>query len=76
LFEEKYLQEESVVVTVQVDGKMRGTVRVMNHDIPGILNQENIERLGRERVKKYLEGKRVVRVIYVSGKVINFVVYG
>ena len=38
--------------------------------------QSYIEKMAREseRVKKYLDGKTIRKVVYVEGKIINFVV--
>jgi leucyl-tRNA synthetase len=75
VFEEKYLEEESVVIVVQVNGKMKDVIRMMKYDVEDKSKVEDVVRKS-EKVKKYLEGKMVGKVIYVPGKVINFVVYG
>ena len=73
LFDPKYLEEESVVIAVQVNGKMRETVRVASGKMR---DEKHVEELVRrnEKVANVLEGKVIRRVIYVPGKILNFVV--
>ena len=58
---------------VQVNGKMRDTVQVKNEKLKV---KSEIEKKAKEsqKVDKYLHGKVVKQIIYVPGKVINFVV--
>lgn len=69
----KILEEEEVSVVVQVNGKVRETV-VIQKDM--IDNKEVVEKLAKasSRVKKFLEGSVVKKTVYVSGKIINFVI--
>lgn len=62
---------EDIIIPVQVNGKLRNTLRVFSHEIL----KEEVEKiaLADEKVKKYLTGKKY-RVIYVQGKIINFIV--
>ncbi len=68
----KYLTEEEVSIVVQVNGKVRDLL-VIQKDL--INNKEVIENLGKEakNTKKFLEGIVVKKVVYIPGKVINFV---
>jgi len=71
-FDPKFLEEDEVTIVVQVNGKVRETIKVES----GKLKVESyVEELARksEKVRKYLEGKEVKKVVYVEGKVINFV---
>ncbi|NPB06074.1 MAG: class I tRNA ligase family protein [Aquificae bacterium] len=69
--DEEALKEEEVELVVQVNGKVRDRIR-----LPADAGQEEAERaaLASEKVKKFLEGKEVKKVIFVKGKLINFVV--
>ena len=71
-FDPKFLEEDEVTIVVQVNGKVRDTIT--NHKLQ-ITNHKYVEQLAREtdKVKKYLQGKSVKKVVYVEGKVINFV---
>ncbi|MEK7450851.1 MAG: class I tRNA ligase family protein, partial [Patescibacteria group bacterium] len=82
-YDDKFLKEDRVTIAVQVNGKIRGTIRAENSrpkaDQPlaeKIKNQKDVERLAREsaNVQKHLEGKKIKKVIYVEGRIINFVV--
>ncbi len=68
----KYLEEEEVVVAVQVNGKVRDTLLIQKDIID---NSEVVEKLAKvsQRVKKFLDGKSVKKVVYVPGKIISFV---
>ena len=65
------VKEDLIEVTVQVNGKVRGHVSVA-HDI----SKEELEHLARanEKVQAFLQGKQIVKVIVVPGRLINFVV--
>lgn len=70
-YDPKFFEEEEVTIVVQVDGKVRDTLRLRS----GQAIQKEVEEKARvsERVRKYLEVKHVRRVVYVEGKIINFV---
>ncbi|PIV01616.1 leucine--tRNA ligase [Candidatus Shapirobacteria bacterium CG03_land_8_20_14_0_80_39_12] len=72
-FEAKLIEEDSVTVAVQVGGKLRGTV-----EIPAAVSktQNEVEKEAKENslVKKYLEGQTIKKVIFVPGKLVNFVI--
>ena len=71
-YDPKMLEEDEVTIVVQVNGKMRDTIRFKIHDLRF---KNKIEEKVREseKVKKYLTGK-IQKVIYVPGKIISFVV--
>jgi leucyl-tRNA synthetase len=70
-FDEALAREDEIEVPVQINGKLRGLVRV-----PIDASREALETAARaeEKVQAALAGKTVVKVIVVSGKLINFVV--
>lgn len=57
------------VVAIQVNGKLRGSLPVAKG-----LTQGVVEPQAREVVSKWLESKDVVKVIYVTDRLINFVI--
>lgn len=69
-FDEAYLKEDSVTLSVSFNGKTRFTL-----DFPADAGREEIERaaLSDEQSAKYLEGMQVVKVIVVPGKIVNIV---
>lgn len=69
-YDEKLVREEQVSVAVQVNGKLRGTVSVDADAAGGLV--EDLAKLD-ENVQRHLEGKNIKKVVYVPGKIINFV---
>ncbi len=69
-FDAKFIQESSMVLAIQVNGKLRGQIEVEN-----ATSKENIleKAKSEEHVKKYLENG-ILKEIYVPGKLVNFVV--
>ena len=70
-FDEAYLKEDSVTLSVSFNGKTRFTL-----DFPADASKEQIEKetLASEAASKYLEGKQIVKVIVVPGRIVNIVV--
>jgi len=70
-YDEQYLIEESVTVAVQVNGKLRGTVTVATSS-----DEVAITELARndEKVSKYVQEGELKKVVYIPGKLLNFVV--
>jgi leucyl-tRNA synthetase len=64
-------KEEEIEIPVQVNGKLRGKVLV-----PAEADQAFVEEraLADEKVKAAIAGKKVVKVIFVPGKLLNLVV--
>ena len=70
-YNEDLAKEDLITVAIQVNGKLRGNIEV-SHDIDEktlISNASDIN-----SVKKYLEGKEIVKKIVVTGRLVNFVV--
>lgn len=66
----RYLQESSIEMPVQINGKVRGRVTVAVH----ATNQEMEQAaLGDPKVQKHLEGIHVRKVVIVPGKLISIV---
>ncbi len=59
------------MLPIQVNGKLRDEITV-----PFDITEEQVKEkvLSLEKVKKYTEGKDVVKVIYVENKIVNVVV--
>lgn len=72
-YDPEYLREDMVTIPVQVNGKLRGMVRINSLTAA---KKSVIEELAKrdERVGAFLKEKTIKHVIYIAGKVINFVV--
>jgi leucyl-tRNA synthetase len=71
-FDEKFLKSEKTNIAVQVNGKLRGTIEINSNEVG---NKERIQEISQslENIKKHLNNSKPRKVIYVEGKVINFV---
>jgi len=71
-WDEALAKEEEITLVVQVNGKLRDRIVVP----ASITEAEAKEKaLGSQRVKVYLEGKKIVKTIYVPQKLVNLVVH-
>ena len=69
-YEESKTVEDSIEIGVQVNGKVRGTIVIPN----GCAKEEALELAKKdERVASFLEGKTLVKEIYLPNKIVNFV---
>ena len=69
-YEESKTVEDSIEIGVQVNGKVRGTIVIPN----GCAKEEALELAKKdERLASFLEGKTLVKEIYVPNKIVNFV---
>lgn len=71
IFDESHLKEDSVTLSVSFNGKTRFTL-----DFPSDASADAIREatLASEQAQKYLEGKNVVKVIVVPGRIVNIVI--
>jgi leucyl-tRNA synthetase len=70
-FDAELAKEEELVIPVQINGKLRGRV-VVSADAT---EETVLERaLADEKVQVAIVGKQIAKKIYVSGKLVNFVV--
>ena len=70
-FDEKYLVKNTIIIPVQINGKRRGEISLSVQETGDSVQVEN---KAREVVAKNLEGIEVKKIIYLTGKIINFVV--
>jgi len=70
-YEEKYLAYDEVSIAVQVNGKLRFTVKM-----PTDSTEEEVREkvLADECLEKHLKGREIKRVVYIKNRLINFVV--
>ncbi|WP_448379074.1 leucine--tRNA ligase [Fervidobacterium sp.] len=68
-YDEEALKEEEITIVVQVNGKVRGRITV-----PADSSEDQIKEKAVENVKKLVEGKQIVNIFYVPGKLVNIVV--
>jgi leucyl-tRNA synthetase len=79
-YDPKLIVEENVTIAVQVNGKLRGTIIVQSANLPaggqGAKVQSDMEEMAKKdpMVAKWLEGKEIKKVIFVPGRLLNFVI--
>ncbi len=72
-YDENALVADVITLVVQVNGKVRARLQA-----PASIGKEEALRLAKEQenVQKHLQGKRLLKEIYVPGKLVNLVVKG
>ena len=70
-YDEAKTIDETKEIAVQVNGKVRGTITINVNDSEDTIKEMA---LNEENVKRHTEGKDVVKVIVIKGKIVNIVV--
>ena len=68
-FDESKTIDNTINLPIQINGKLKSTIEV-ELDLP----EETIKTLAHEKVANHLEGKNIVKEIYVKNKIYNIVV--
>ena len=70
-YDEEKTVENNITLGVQVNGKLRGTIEVSVD-----LTEEEIKEcaFNEDNVKKHIDGKEIIKVIVIKGKIVNIVV--
>ncbi len=68
-FDEKLIVEDTIIIAVQVMGKVRSTI-----EIDKDTSKEDVLSKAKEAVDKWIDGKEIEKEIYVSGKIVNLLV--
>ncbi|QQS58813.1 leucine--tRNA ligase [Candidatus Peregrinibacteria bacterium] len=69
-WDETLTKDEEIEIAVQVCGKLRGSIKA-----PADITKENatLQAKELENVQRFLEGKHILKEIYVPGKIVNIV---
>ena len=70
-YDEDKLIEKTFDIAVQVNGKLRGTINISIDDSEDEIKEKA---LSCEKVKKHIDGKKIVKVIVIKNKIVNVVV--
>ena len=70
-YDPKLIEEEMITLVIQINGKVRDKIEVETD-----ISEEEAKKLTleREKVKRWIEGKEIKKVVFVPGKLINIVV--
>jgi leucyl-tRNA synthetase len=70
-YAEKYLLQDTVIVVIQVNGKLRGEIQIA----PDTSEAEVVKAAqALDKVAGYLAGQTIHKTVYVPGKLVNFVI--
>ena len=70
-YDENKMIDEEKEIAVQVNGKVRATILVHIDDTDDIIQEKA---LNEDNVKKHIDGKEIVKVIVIKGRIVNIVV--
>ncbi len=70
-YDEGQLVEDEKDIAVQVNGKVRATIKVHNDDSEELIKEKAMKS---ENVIRHIDGKEIVKVIVIKGKIVNIVV--
>ncbi len=70
-YDENKMIDEEKEIAVQVNGKVRATILVHINDTDDIIQEKA---LNEDNVKKHIDGKEIVKVIVIKGRIVNIVV--
>jgi len=71
LCDESLMKDDIVNLVVQINGKLRASL-----ETPADINEDDAVSLAKanDNVRKWLEGKEIVKIIFVPGKLLNIVI--
>ena len=69
-YDEEKTIENTKKIAVQINGKVRATIEVTDKETTDEIKEKALQE---ENVKKYLEGKEIVKEIVIPNKIVNFV---
>jgi leucyl-tRNA synthetase len=72
-YDDSKISNDTVTIVVQINGKMRSQLTVNSLQFT---NEEDVTKLAKkdEKTAKWLEGKEIIKTIFIPGKIINFVI--
>ena len=71
IYDESKIVEDEKEIGVQVNGKVRATIKVNVNDSEEVIKEKA---MNEENVKRHTEGKEIVKVIVIKGRIVNIVV--
>ena len=71
MYDDKYLVETEKEIAVQVNGKVRATITISVDEDEESIKEKAMQP---ENVKRFIDGKEIVKVIVIKGKIVNIVV--
>ena len=72
-YDEAKTIDDTISIGVQVNGKLRGTIEITQDEEEDSIKEKA---LNHENVMKFTDGKEIVKVIVIKGKIVNIVIKG
>ena len=71
IYDEDKTREDTIEIAIQVNGKVRDTIKV-----PKEISKEELEKeaFNSEIIKKWVEGKEIIKTIVIPGRIVNIVI--
>ena len=70
-YDENKIQDKVIEMPIQINGKVRGKITIKSDDTQDAIREKAREDKG---IMKYLEGKQIIKEIFVAGRIYNIVV--
>ena len=70
-YDEEKTIDDKITIGVQVNGKLRGEVLINTNEEESSVKEKVINI---ENIKKYLEGKDIIKFIYIPNKIVNIII--
>lgn len=70
-FDESLLNDESITIGIQVNGKLRSEITISNNESEDDIKSKVLDL---EQIKVWIDGKEIKKFIYIPGKIISIVV--
>ena len=71
IYDEKKLKDQIIEMPIQINGKVRGKIEVSVDDTQDMIREKILKD---ENILKFMDGKEIVKEIFVAGKIYNIVV--
>ena len=69
--DEKFMVADEIELAVSINGKTRTIIKIKSNAVEDdVINRAKTD----EKIKQLLEGKNIVKTIYVTGRILNFVI--
>lgn len=71
IYDENRIREEEISIAVQVNGKLRDTIKVVQDADSSLLESKAMTS---ETIKKWIAGKEIVKIITIPNRIVNIVI--
>lgn len=71
IYDEEKLKDQIIEMPIQINGKVRGKIEINVDDTQDMIREKVLKD---ENILKFMDGKKIVKEIFVSGKIYNLVV--